>query len=89
VEEVYGKQLGASRANLKTLPAGEQLVKRVEKFFEAASVPFNKGAVCKVLCKKIRGMKNVSELRSSTVSLIEVLFENIRKEFAAFQPRQS
>jgi hypothetical protein len=87
VDEVYGRQLGTQRVNLKSLPRGDQLVKRVEKLFETASLPFNKTAVSKVLCKKIRGMKSVSELRSTTVSLIEVLFENIRKEFAAFQSR--
>jgi len=87
VEEIYGKQLVAAGANFKILPHAEQLVKRVEKLFEGTSLSFNKTVVSKVLCRKIRAMKSISEVRSTTVSHVEILFENIRKEFAAFQSR--
>jgi len=84
VEAVYGKQLVAAGAELKNLPKGEQLVKRVELLFESVSLTFNKGSVCKVLCGKIREMKNVSELPAHTAQYAESLFDAINKAFGAF-----
>jgi predicted ATP-dependent endonuclease of OLD family len=84
VEEIYAKQIAGAGASLKALPKAEQLVKRVERLFEEASLKFNKGSVCKVLCKKIRSLKSASEFPPATLRAVELLFAAVTKEFASF-----
>ena len=87
VEAVYAKQLAAAGADLKSLPKGDQLAKRIEALFENISLKFNKGSVCKVLCGKIRAMKSDAELPESTLKAAKSLFEAVEKEFASFQAK--
>lgn len=87
VEAVHGKQLAAAGVDLKKLPPGEQLVKRVETLFDSASLKFNKKLVCKALCGKVRSMKNVSELPAQTMKQADALFSAINKEFIGFQTK--
>ena len=87
VEAVYAKQLAAAGADLQALPRAEQLAKRIEGLFESVSLKFNKGSVGKVLCAKIRAMKNVSELPSTTLKATEALFDVVNKAFVSFQTR--
>jgi hypothetical protein len=44
VQSVYEKQLAAVGAQVTNLPNGEQLVKRVETFFDKVGFKFNKGS---------------------------------------------
>jgi predicted ATP-dependent endonuclease of OLD family len=77
VQSVYEKQLAAAGAELTDLSNGEQLVKRVEAFFDKAGLRFNKGSVCKVLCRRLRQMKNVQELPQFTTDATEKLLKLI------------
>src|SRR6188472_531072 len=87
VDEVYGKKLAGAGADLKKLPKGDQILKRLETLFGSASLTFDKGSVCKVVCKKIRDMRNVSNLPPSTARAAEQLFAACHKEFAQTEPR--
>jgi predicted ATP-dependent endonuclease of OLD family len=78
VQSVYEKQLAAVGAQLTDLPNAEQLVKRVEAFFDKAGLKFNKGSVCKVLCKRLREMKDVQDLPKFTMEAIEKLLKLVR-----------
>jgi predicted ATPase len=86
VETVYSKQLAAQGLDLKVVPKGEQLAKRIESVFQNAALPFNKDSVAKVVSAKIRSMKTISELPESTRKAVETLFEFINNEFASFPP---
>ncbi len=77
VESVYSKQLKAADADLKTLPKGDQVSKRLDSFFQKAGLKFNKGSVCKALCRKLREMKNANELPDSTAKAAQTLFKAI------------
>ena len=87
VHEVYSKQLAAAGADLEELPAGDQLSKRLEATFAAAGVKYNKGSVCKVLCRDLREMKNLRELPSDTAEKAKAIFAAIEKEFSNFSKR--
>jgi predicted ATPase len=80
VEQVYGKQLAAAGLDLKSLPKGERLMKRVEMLFETASLKFDKRPVCKAICGKVRAMRSVSELPGPTFKASEMLFNAMNKE---------
>jgi energy-coupling factor transporter ATP-binding protein EcfA2 len=82
VELVYGKQLAAAGLDLKSLPKAERLVKRVEMFFESASLKFEKRPVCKAICGKVRAMRSVSELPGPTFKASEMLFNEINRLIA-------
>ena len=79
VHEVYSKQLAAAGADLEELPAGDQLSKRLEATFAAAGVKYNKGSVCKVLCRDLREMKNLRELPTDTAEKAKAIFAAIEK----------
>jgi predicted ATP-dependent endonuclease of OLD family len=87
VHEVYSKQLAAAVADLEELPAGDQLSKRIAATFAAAGVKYNKGSVCKVLCRDLREMKNLRELPSDTAEKAKAIFAAIEKEFSNFSKR--
>ena len=82
VQEVYSKQLAAGGADLGNLPAGDQLSRRIETAFVTAGVKYNKGPVCKVLCRDLREMKNLRELPSGTAEKAKAIFAALEKEFS-------
>ena len=82
VQEVYSKQLAAGGADLGNLPAGDQLSRRIETAFVTSGVKYNKGSVCKVLCRDLREMKNLRELPSGTAEKAKAIFAALEKEFS-------
>lgn len=81
VKRVYAKPLAAADVGSITLPAGNQLCKRIEAFFAAHNIVFNKGSVNKVLSADIRKMKSVNELPADTAAMARKLLAAIRKAF--------
>jgi energy-coupling factor transporter ATP-binding protein EcfA2 len=77
VKAFYQNQLvGVGKPDI-TLQPGEQLVKRVERFFEDADLKFNKGSIAKRICADIRKMKNMDNLPPETVDKARKLFTAI------------
>ena len=87
VYEIYSKQLAAAGADLENLPPGDQLSNRLEAAFGAAGLKYNKGAVCKVLCRDLREMKNLRDLPSDTAEKAKAIFAAVEREFANFAKR--
>lgn len=63
---VYKRQLPEEATSNFKLKPGDCLAKRAEQTLAEYKVPFNKGAVAKILCKQIREMKSVDELPDPT-----------------------
>lgn len=79
VSEFYKKQLSGAGVTAIALPPGEQLVKRVERFFEGIGVPFNKGSIAKRVCEEINRMKSVEHLPGGTKVKVEALIGALNK----------
>ncbi|HEU4438984.1 MAG TPA: hypothetical protein VFT36_07020, partial [Methylomirabilota bacterium] len=79
VVELYKQPLAGAGLTAVTLPAGAQLVKRVEAFFGSVGVPFNRGAVARRICEDINRMRSTDHLPTSTKPKVEALIAAINK----------
>jgi predicted ATPase len=79
VLEVYKQPLAGAGVTAITLPAGNQLVERVEAFFHGAGVGFNRGAVARRLCEEINRMRSSDHLPTSSKPKVEALIAAINK----------
>ena len=79
VLEVYKQPLAGAGTTAITLPAGNQLVKRVEAFFNGIGLPFNRGAVAKRICDEINRMRSTDHLPTSSKPKVEALIAAINK----------
>ncbi|HEY7040839.1 MAG TPA: AAA family ATPase [Methylomirabilota bacterium] len=79
VLEVYKQPLAGAGTTAITLPAGNQLVKRVEAFFNGVGVPFNRSAVAKRICDEINRMRSTDHLPTSSKPKVEALITAINK----------
>ncbi|MCL2647112.1 MAG: AAA family ATPase [Phycisphaerales bacterium] len=77
VQNFYAKQLASANITTISLPPGEQVVKRVEAFFEQHGLKFNKGSVCKMICTEIRNMKTIADLPTETQTYAKLLVKAI------------
>lgn len=72
---IYSHQLPAGAAGTLSLQPGGTLSKRVERALASHNIAFNKGSVAKVLCAKIRAMKDIKELPAETQARAEALLK--------------
>jgi hypothetical protein len=79
VLEVYKQPLAGAGTTAVTLPAGTQLVKRVEAFLHGVGVPFNRGAVARRICEEINRMRSTDHLPTSSKPKVEALIAAINK----------
>ncbi|HEY7254844.1 MAG TPA: AAA family ATPase [Methylomirabilota bacterium] len=79
VLEVYKQPLAGAGTTAVTLPAGNQLMKRVEAFFHGVGVPFNRGAVARRICEEINRMRSTDHLPTSSKPKVEALIAAINK----------
>ena len=79
VLEVYKQPLAGAGLTAITLPAGNQLMKRVEAFFHGVGVPFNRGAVARRICEEINRMRSTDHLPTSSKQKVEALIAAINK----------
>jgi len=85
VHSVYERQLAATAVKEVKLPAGDQLCKRTEAFFDSLNIKFNKGSVAKAICASIRKMRTIDELPKEAALKAQLLIESITKAAAAPQ----
>jgi hypothetical protein len=79
VAEFYKQQLSGAGVTTLSLQPGDQLVKRVERFFEGIGVPFNKGSIAKRVCEEINRMKSLEHLPAGTKVKAEALIGALNK----------
>lgn len=77
VLSLYKRQLPESAAGKIALPPGGPLAKRVELALAQHGITFNKGSIARILCQKIRAMKNIDELPTETKTRAEALLTAI------------
>ncbi|MFM9958859.1 MAG: AAA family ATPase [Phycisphaerales bacterium] len=77
VKKLYNKQLAAAGVSDIAIKPGGQLVKRVEAFFEANKLTFNKGSLAKRIAADIRAMKQWGDLPTQTQDRGQSLIKEI------------
>jgi predicted ATPase/5S rRNA maturation endonuclease (ribonuclease M5) len=82
VNNVYGKQLTLHGLTPIKLEGDGMLCKKVERFFAAASLPFNKGSVAKVIRKQLVAMKSADDLPQHTRDAARKLLNTITASFS-------
>jgi hypothetical protein len=83
VESCYKPHLNAAQIASISLPPGEMLCKRVERFFGEKKLPnFNKGSVAKLIRTAIKEMASVDNLPTDTRDKVAALFKIVNGFFA-------
>ena len=79
VLELYKQPLAGAGLSAVALPAGAEMVKRVETFFASVGVPFHRGAVARRICDDVNRMRSTDHLPTSSKPKVEALIGAINK----------
>ncbi len=81
VTQTYQKQLATAGTGRLALDGHGQLVKQVERAFEALGINFNKGSVAKVIRSELQSMSTADQLAARTREMAAAIFSRIREAF--------